>query len=404
MMSRWCLAPCLFALLGCPGKKATVSANADAAAPTASLAPFVEPPEGGTVSATATLGSARVEVITIRPRTPPRSGEVIDIPAGKHASGSTPGDEGRDPALEPALVPLDVGPFQIDALPFPNEGAKPPQLAGSPDEADRLCKEKGKRLCTEIEWERACKGEAGDMFSTGAAWDAACDKEAASCESGFHVRALGAQKEWTRSTFPGGASVVRGGATSQAKPTFAAHRCARRGRSEGDKAIAFRCCQGKENAQELAPPALEKGFRKTKMEAAELGKILGAQPELGRIGSEIHSFEGEVAGVATRSSASKEGIVFTGSPVLWNPEAGIELLVATGRTKHLSFIVALYPLPDGKYRTASYLLLLGDVAPIALAYDPHRRKELLWTSCFGCLGEQGSITIREDHRVVIVQH
>jgi hypothetical protein len=404
MTSRWYLAASLVALLGCPGKKATVSASADAAAPAPSLAPFVAPPEGGVVSATATLGSARVEAAATRPRTPAKSGEVIDIPAGKHAAGSTPGDEGRDHGVEPALVPVDVGAFQIDALPFPNEAGRPPQTSAGPDEADRLCKDKGKRLCTEIEWERACKGPDGDMFASGAAWDAACDKEAASCESGFHVRALGAQKEWTRSTFAGGASVVRGGPSATTRPQFAAHRCGRRGRSEGDKAIAFRCCQGKENAQELPVPALGKGFVKTRMEAPELGKILGAQPELGRIGSEIHSFEGEVAGVATRSHASSEGIVFTGSPLLWNPEAGMELLVATGRTKHLSFIVALYPLPDGKYRTASYLLLLGDVAPIALAYDPHRRKELLWTSCFGCLGEQGSITIREDHRVVIVQH
>ena len=145
-------------------------------------------------------------------------------------------------------------------------------------------------------------------------------------------------------------------------------------------------------------------FRKVKMEADKLGKILAGFPELSRISGDVRIFEGEVGVVTSRSHAATDGVSFTGSPVLWSPELGTELLVATGRTKNLSFVVALHPLPNEKYKLASYFLMLGDVMPVALAYNPLHRKELFWTSCWGCAGEQGSVSVREDHHVVIVQH
>ena len=38
----------------------------------------------------------------------------------------------------------------------------------------RLCAERGARLCTELEWERACKGRESEMFAGGAGWDPRC--------------------------------------------------------------------------------------------------------------------------------------------------------------------------------------------------------------------------------------
>jgi hypothetical protein len=58
----------------------------------------------------------------------------------------------------------------------------------------------------------------------------------------------------------------------------------------------------------------------------------------------------------------------------------------------------------GDYRLASALLLLGETAPVALAYQADYPRDLYWSSCWGCLGEQGSVKLREDHKVVIVQH
>jgi hypothetical protein len=44
------------------------------------------------------------------------------------------------------------------------------------------------------------------------------------------------------------------------------------------------------------------------------------------------------------------------------------------------------------------------VAPVALAYEPFRKKELRWTACWGCSGEQGAVSYRDDRRVIVVQH
>jgi hypothetical protein len=70
----------------------------------------------------------------------------------------------------------------------------------------------------------------------------------------------------------------------------------------------------------------------------------------------------------------------------------------------MSFVIALWPLGGGKYSFASSFLMLHDLSPVALAYDPTHRKELRWTSCWGCPGEQGLVSYRaEERRVVIVQ-
>ena len=88
----------------------------------------------------------------------PLPNERVEIPGGSFNVGSRPGDPGRNPELEPRLTSIELGPFQIDRLPYPNDGKSPPLTGVSRDEAKRRCAERGERLCTELEWERACKG------------------------------------------------------------------------------------------------------------------------------------------------------------------------------------------------------------------------------------------------------
>jgi hypothetical protein len=299
--------------------------------------------------------------------------------------------------VEPLLVDLALGAFAIDALPYPNDPALPAKTGASLDEAGRLCRDRGARLCTELEWERACKGPDTDVFATGSRWNPACEKEPARCASGFGVRAMGIVAELTDSRFAN----VEG---SDGAPVVRSRRCAAR-----TKAVAsdtgFRCCKGAPSPAKMPPVEQHQAFKKAALEPAQLAKIFGQVPELVRLGHDLRFFtEGDVKAILARTGATHEGITFITTPILWSPEAGAELLVAAGRGKSMSFVVALWTLPGDRYRFASAFLMLNDLSPVALAFEPTRRKELRWTSCWGCPGEQGTVSYRpEDHRVVIVQ-
>jgi formylglycine-generating enzyme required for sulfatase activity len=118
-------------------------------------------------------------------------------------------------------------------------------------EAKKLCETAGKRLCTEAEWEKACKGPTGAKWPYGGAFDAnACNTENeegdprtlaaagkfAKCHSGFGVADLsGNVSEWTAE------KIIKGG--SYASSDYAV-RCSARKNSGGSKnsEVGFRCC------------------------------------------------------------------------------------------------------------------------------------------------------------------
>jgi formylglycine-generating enzyme required for sulfatase activity len=395
--------------LGC-GRPSPSAGTADAGAVRTTAATIEV--DAGFVSAaaelapSATLAPPAPEAAGARPlASASTAGQAVDVVSGTFKSGSMPGDDGRVASVEPALIPVEMRAFAIDALPYPNDPTATPELASSQADAARMCNERGARLCTELEWERACKGPDEDRYATGATWDPACDRSPSRCASGFGARGMGFVPEWTDSVWSGESSsktaVVRGGPAS-------AHRCAARSRATAKgmpSRMAFRCCHGERNGTVIAPIETKTAFRKTELDAADLAKIFASVPELARISEGVRLFgEPDVKSIVMRSGASADGITFASSPILWSPEPGIELLVATGRAKKTSFVVALWPLPEGNYRFASAFLLLGDLAPVALAYEPSRRKELRWTTCWGCAGEQGAVSLRDDGRVVIVQY
>lgn len=146
-------------------------------------------------------------------------------------------------------------------------------------------------------------------------------------------------------------------------------------------------------------------FRKTKMDDAELVRIVQQIPELSRLGSDLRFFAtGDANAIAGRAKDDANGVTFSAQPVFWSPEPAVDVLVLTGRGKNASFVLALYPQEGGTYRLASFFLFAGDVAPVVLAYRPERRRELFWTTCWNCSGDQGGVSFRDDRRVVIVQH
>jgi hypothetical protein len=228
------------------------------------------------------------------------------IPSGALVVG-TPSD--RYPRLadeEVAGEQVIVGAFYIDLYPYPDEEGAIPLTNVSRDDAAKLCEERSKRLCGELEWERACKGpdnhtyEYGDRYrsdvcNTGGAPLLRPSGLRVGCRSDFGVWDLhGGAWEWTRSAFRRGTSgdlvTVRGGnAPAGELVGRCANAIARTADTKGPN-IGFRCCSGAAVAPdvELAirhPRKLEARDRLDNGLVPELLKVL---PEDARLSLQRH--------------------------------------------------------------------------------------------------------------------
>lgn len=340
--------------------------------------------------------------------------EVVSIPGGTLTAGSTPGDPGRDPTLEPPQLAIEVGDFDIDRDLFPNRPGERPLVGLGRAEAAAKCAERGRRLCTEIEWERACKGPENDPFAGRATWNPACAQSPADCPSGFGVLGLGAGlREWTSSDVApveevvAGAAAVRG---ARADASATDHRCAKRSAVDpkvGADDLGFRCCGGEAPTATIPSPTWKPTFRRVDLPASALGEMLRTVPQLRKLTGEVKYFD-EVAAkdVLARADAGAppdKNINLTTAPLLWNPAPGEEILVVTGAAGDDAFVVAFYRLPGERHRIGSSLVLRKEKGPIALAFNGYVKRRLQWATCWECPGEWGNIVYRDENRVVITQ-
>lgn len=180
------------------------------------------------------------------------------IEAGEFQQGSGAKDPGRGFGELPARL-ANTNAFCIDVFEHPNRRNAIPTSDVSWSAAQALCAKHGKRLCTEAEWERACKGPNGhafpygERFSEGTCVVSAGTTErrtmpagsAGRCQSGFGVFDMsGNVSEWTASPWQAGieARVVKGGAAASGAATA---RCSARLSEEpdaSDETVGFRCC------------------------------------------------------------------------------------------------------------------------------------------------------------------
>lgn len=357
------------------------------------------------------LPSASAVAATHRPSAAPRAGERVEIPGGAFVSGTVPGEPGRKPELEPRLERIELGPFQIDKLPYPNDPAKPPMTNVSREQAIRLCAAGSARLCTELEWERACKGPSSDAYATGATWQPSCEQNPASCASGYDVLGMGALREWTASNVvPPDESPFRAAVRGADQGTpLTEHRCAhRRGIDPGarDATLGFRCCKGAPNAALVKEPREEQTFRKSDISADRVQKMLAESPATKSIAHDVKFFrEPDAANtVVERGDGDKKGFLFTVAPLLWNPVAGAQFLVVAARSGEDTCFVAVFTdLGDNKFKLASSFVMRNEPGPVALAYNGYIRPRLHFSTCWGCPGESGKILYRDPDSALIVQ-
>jgi hypothetical protein len=195
------------------------------------------------------------------------------IPAGRLKVGTPPDRTPRVADEEMPGTVVEMGGFYIDLLPWPNEPNAIPTTAVTRDDAEQLCETKQKRLCTELEWERACKGpdnttyEYGDTYrkepcGTGISLEQAARRptgEHAQCKSKFGVMELhGGAWEWTSSVWGRGTKdkdasqgVLRGGNSVAGELVGRCANAIARDPSKKSPTMGFRCCAGTKSSAEV---------------------------------------------------------------------------------------------------------------------------------------------------------
>lgn len=235
----------------------------------------------------------------------PRPG-MVWVPPGPLVAGTPPGKAPRVPDEEMAGEQIVMRGFHVDVYPFPNEPGALPKVGVTQPEAQAACEAQGKRLCTELELERACKGpentlyEYGDahrptVCGTGAVRAPGPNGMSAGCKSGFGVHDLhGTAWSWTASAWKRdpakqGLVAIRGGNGAQGDLVG---RCANgRGVKPDTRSndLGFRCCAGEPDAHEVTlqvargePLSLRKPDGKIAPALEKLAQADEAAPKAGR--------------------------------------------------------------------------------------------------------------------------
>jgi hypothetical protein len=262
---------------------------------------------------------------------------MVWIPPGEFRAGTPPNKTPRVAEEELPGTVIALGGYYVDVLPFPNEAGAIPTLNVTREDAAHMCEAKGKRLCSELEWEHACKGPADAMYEDGDVYRApTCGMgipteqaarrpsgEQLSCKSGFGVGDMhGGAWEWTDGAWGRGSlrelGVLRGG---NAVAGEIAGRCANalaRPPKVKSPTMGFRCCAGLKNDAkvDLTPqtgPALERS-----MKTAELTMPL--LPLANR------------AWASLSDAATSFAFVHA---FMWRPVPNEELVIASGCAKDL---------------------------------------------------------------------
>ncbi len=184
---------------------------------------------------------------------------MVAVPAGVSFFGTAANDPMRNFG-EISLRSENMNAFCIDRYEFPNGVGRKPTIGVSWKQANALCKKRGKRLCTEQEWEYACKGKSKRRYPYGNDWNAdTCNTETASgedrpvgeagsfprCRSPLGVRDMsGNVSEWTSSPYSAGTTTRTYKGGSAAQPNWATRCSSRSSASPNTRKddLGFRCC------------------------------------------------------------------------------------------------------------------------------------------------------------------
>jgi len=178
---------------------------------------------------------------------------MIYIPPGPYVDGRLRNDPVGG-SSEPLAEKKETKGYLIDVFEYPNLKGTAPKLSVTYEDAERLCSQSGKRLCTSAEWERACKGPRSLIYSYGDTYDPEFCGEGMKdfypsgamekCKSEYGVYDIsGNFREWTSTSSKAGRTLVKGGLPGSAEKGT---RCALEEDESvnfTDKSVSFRCCR-----------------------------------------------------------------------------------------------------------------------------------------------------------------
>ncbi len=270
----------------------------------------------------------------------PRPG-MLWIPRGTLIAGTPPGVVPRVADAEMAGEQVVLEGFFIDVYPHPNEPGALPTTNVTSEEAAGLCNAQGKRLCSELELERACKGPENAVYPYGNEYRRdPCGPGADgrvvpngfhdACKSGFGVQDThGSVWVWTSSPWGRGTEglvTIRGGNSARGE---LAGRCANgRGvRPDARRAdLGVRCCAGPANTPEVSLSVVRGTPLRMRVGDDALAKrfdeVIARRPSLEE--------EADVTDEAGRSPGEDAKTFHVERIWTWHPLGNEELLLAGG--------------------------------------------------------------------------
>jgi sulfatase modifying factor 1 len=222
---------------------------------------------------------------------------MIWVPEGALVAGTPAGRLPRLADQEMAGEQLVLRAFFMDQFAYPNEEGAIPRTGVTQAEAEALCAERNKRLCTELEWERACKGpenstyEYGDRYRPDVCLTGRSPRMLPSgyrqgCRSEFGARDLhGGVWEWTASRWGRGGdaslAALRGGNGDAGELVGRCANAVPRAASSASPTVGFRCCMGEPN-DAVVSVNVDRGRpfeSRTRLERSVIDRLEGLLPD-----------------------------------------------------------------------------------------------------------------------------
>lgn len=264
---------------------------------------------------------------------PARPG-MVWVPAGTLLAGTKPGQLPRIADQELPGTPIELEGFFIDEYNYPAEPGAIPRTGMTQTEARAICEEQGKRLCTELEWERACKGPDNTTYPYGDTYDASICVTGSTdalapngvntrCGSGFGVADMhGSAFNWTSSPWARGDGekddrvAVRGGNGEDGELIGRCANARPMSPDARDPLVGLRCCAGAVNPARVAL-------------SVERGSELAYRPFDPRIAEQLAALVPEdlTKAVANRPAADQFRVERLW---MWRPIGNEELVVGGG--------------------------------------------------------------------------